>query len=116
MSQSSPQPVTEPKAQPEPTINCRQCGHLITRAKHKTEVEGQWEFTFRNPAGYSFHLQCYRQASGCLTAGHPTARDSWFPGCAWSLALCSGCQQHLGWHFSGQEHFWGLIATRLCGN
>lgn len=112
-SQVSPSAATQTEAEPEPTINCSRCGQIVTRQKHRLEVDGRWEHTFRNPAGYSFHVQCFQEAPGCLVLGEPTEKDTWFPGCSWNLAACRGCQQHLGWQFLGRERFWGLIATRL---
>ncbi len=104
----------QPELEPERAILCRECAHTITRSSHLIERQGAHEHTFRNPAGYSFHLLCYQQAEGCLCSGTPTTEASWFLGYAWSFALCGACHTHLGWRFSdGDETFFGLIATRL---
>lgn len=79
------------------------------------EVNGAHEHTFRNPAGYSFHVVCYSEAPGSLRAGEPTSLASWFPGYEWCYALCGECHTHLGWWFESRDEasFAGLIATRL---
>lgn len=103
----------QPKSAPDRTVDCRRCGQPITHRKFLIEAGGGSQHTFRNPAGYSFHVICYSEASGCRSVGAATEQESWFEGCAWSLAVCSGCQQHLGWYYSGRLTFLGLIATRL---
>jgi hypothetical protein len=78
------------------------------------EQNGSHEHTFRNPAAYSFHLVCYREAPGCRREGAATLDATWFSGYAWSFALCAGCGQHMGWFYGrGNDSFAGLIATRL---
>lgn len=108
-----PQLAELPQTRPEPTITCRDCGHEVTRPCHAIEVGGNHEHTFRNPGGYSFHVLCFREAAGALEAGLPTFDATWFAGYAWSFALCSACQTHLGWWYHGKDRFAGLIATRL---
>ena len=106
---------TLPKAQPERTICCKACGHAVTSPAAATEVGGAHEHTFRNPAGYSFHLLCFAQAPGCRSVGEPTTAATWFPDYAWSFGVCRECGAHLGWWYesAGDVGFAGLIATRL---
>lgn len=94
-------------------VLCSSCQHALTSPKHAIEMGGAHEHTFRNPVAYSYHVLCYSEAPGCLRVGEPTSEASWFPGCAWSFALCGGCQQHVGCHYVGARSFFGLIATRL---
>ena len=88
---------------------------MVTRKKYRgTGTEG--EHTFRNPAGYSFHLITFEQAEGCETFGTAVSEASWFQGYAWRLALCVKCEVHLGWRFENSDSsFFGLIVTRLTG-
>lgn len=104
-----------PQVQPDLSVCCKTCGHCLTHRRKAIEVKGSHEHTFRNPAGYSFHLMCFADAPGCLNIGTPTLEATWFPGYAWSFALCAGCQGHLGWWYaaSTEDVFVGLIATRL---
>ena len=75
---------------------------------------GAHEHTFRNPAGYSWTIACFRDAAGCRSLGELTTEATWFPGYAWCYALCARCERHIGWWYVGDEPpFVGLIVTRL---
>ena len=112
----SPEPSTEPKIEPQKPICCKNCGQVVARRSDKgASVEGE-EHTFRNPAGYSFHVLVFSRTQGCKDVGPSVSRDSWFPGYAWQITLCESCESHLGWFFRGKEgSFYGLIVTRLSG-
>lgn len=110
------EPGVLPKEELARAIHCAECSHLITSPKYATSVDGGQERTFRNPAGYSFHVLCFSQADGCVVKGSPSTADSWFRDTAWAFAFCQQCGQHLGWHYTrlqGAHPFFGLIATRL---
>jgi hypothetical protein len=94
-------------------VRCAACDHEITRPAAAIEVGGAHTATFRNPAGWSFRVACYRDAPGCSAHGELTHDASWFPGHAWNLACCGACGGHLGWWFVGPDAFVGLIITRL---
>lgn len=105
---------TQAQQQPEKILCCRECQNQVTRPRYAISVAGRHEHTFRNPAGYSFHVLCFSQAEGSLRAGEPTAEASWFADTCWCFALCARCHAHLGWWYSGPTgSFVGLIATRL---
>lgn len=108
---------SQPRTESQRPICCKSCGQVIAkRADRGAAVEGD-EHTFRNPAGYSFHVVVFGQAEGCKQVGAAVSQDSWFPGYCWQITLCRECETHLGWFFSGGEaaSFYGLIATRLSG-
>ncbi len=95
-------------------IYCRACGGVVTAKDQKVQVSGSHHHTFFNPAGLVFELGCFRRASGCLTVGSPSTEFAWFPGYSWQIALCRGCQTHLGWLFVMEQlSFFGLILKRL---
>lgn len=96
--------------QEQKSVLCKNCGHAVTSPAFAIEPH---EHTLRNPAGYSFHVVCYSDAPGAADAGEPTTAACWFPGYAWSFAICQQCHHHLGWWYSGRDRFAGLIATRL---
>ena len=75
---------------------------------------GAHEHTFRNPAGYSWTIGCFRDAAGCASEGNFTAEATWFAGYEWCFASCATCGRHLGWWFTGiGPSFAGLIVSRL---
>ena len=96
-------------------ILCATCGHQITGDGQRIPVRGTHEHDCINPQGHRFHIGCFRDASGCATLGEPTTRFTWFPGFAWSHALCNGCAQHLGWRFESPDSgaFFGLVLDKL---
>ncbi|MDZ4836867.1 MAG: cereblon family protein [Candidatus Melainabacteria bacterium] len=94
----------------EKSVFCKKCGHEITKATFVVEPH---DHTFRNPAGYSFHVLCYSDAPGAANVGLPTTEASWFKDHAWTFAICNQCTTHLGWWYRGPTTFAGLIATRL---
>lgn len=101
---------TDTDFQTQKSVRCKNCGHAITNASFAIQPH---EHTFRNPAGYSFHVLCYSDAPGASEAGSPTTEACWFPGYSWTFAICQGCHNHLGWWYHGTDSFAGLIATRL---
>lgn len=104
------EPEIEENTDEKKTIVCRNCEFEITSPEFATQPH---EHTFRNPAGYSFHVLCFADAPGAAEVGDPTSEASWFAGYEWTFAICKQCQNHLGWWYHGRSHFAGLIATRL---
>lgn len=98
------------RVDPERTVRCRNCDHEITNPKLSIQPH---EHTFTNPIGIVFHIACYSDAPGALDLGTPTLVATWFPGYAWSMAICANCHSHLGWWFHGSEIFAGLITSTL---
>lgn len=110
----SEQTLEQARTQPDVPLCCRACGQVLATGDGRRIKS---EHTFRNPAGYSFHVVVPVEARGLRLDGPAVERDSWFPGFAWRIALCGGCGIHLGWEFEGRDEpdFAGLIATRLSG-
>jgi hypothetical protein len=96
-------------------IVCAACGHRITDDGERIEIDGRHDRHCVNPQGYEFHIGCFRRAPGCPVTGAPTLEFTWFPGFAWSYALCGGCGELLGWRYDGADasSFYGLILNRL---
>ena len=99
-------------------LYCFICGTAITRTSERISRQGSHEHTFANPAGYVFHIGCFRNAPGCSRAGEFTEMFSWFEGFSWRYALCGSCKIHLGWAYQDAEgnQFYGLILNRLLGS
>jgi hypothetical protein len=103
------------------TIRCAACDNEVTMAALAISPAGRHQHTFRNPAGYSWTVVCFRDAPGCRAEGGFTAEATWFPGYAWCFGRCGRCGRHLGWWYvadgssdpDGTRSFIGLIATRL---
>jgi len=106
----SPEPKHVEVVETETTIQCKKCGHEITKPSLAVQPH---EYKFRNPLGILYHIRCFRDAPGALDAGQPTTHFTWFPNYAWSFAHCQKCQSHLGWWFAGPDRFIGLIADRV---
>lgn len=96
--------------EPEKTILCKTCAHEITKPSLAIQPH---EHTFTNPMGMVFNIACYKDAPGAASFGMPTKVATWFPGYAWSLAICLECKSHIGWWFEGDGKFAGLIVDRL---
>ena len=92
---------------------CRICHLLITSSRESLEKDGKHLHTFFNPAGIVYEIGCFRQAQGCLAFGAPSGEFAWFGGYSWQVVYCRSCQQHLGWRFSGEDQFFGLIVNKL---
>ena len=102
------------KTKKEKRLFCAACRHLITHQDERAPVQGGHEHRFTNPHGITYHIGCYREATGCAVVGESTAEFTWFPGYAWRIALCANCRAHLGWRFQSEaDYFHGLIVGRL---
>ena len=94
---------------------CAACTTRVAGEDAAIEVGGAHRHRFVNPAGLEYEIACFRQAS-CLADGEPTLEFTWFPGFAWSYALCANCRAHLGWLYESESaRFVGLIVARLVG-
>jgi hypothetical protein len=95
-------------------VRCAQCRAVVTTGSLAVSRGGRHEHTFRNPAGYSWTVRCFRDASGCTSAGVLTPEATWFAGYEWCYAHCSTCGRHLGWWFVGSgPSFVALIVPRI---
>ena len=97
-------------------ILCARCGQTVSTSNQRIDRAGAHEHRFENPAGFAFRIGCFRHAPGCRCVGEATLEWTWFPGHAWSVALCRQCGHHLGWGYgpgATGEAFFGLILDRL---
>jgi hypothetical protein len=91
---------------------CAACGAAISSDSARIEAGGAHAHRFTNPAGFTYDVVCLSEAA-CYLQGPPTNEFTWFPGYAWSYAMCGACHTHLGWYYEGPSKFFGLIADRL---
>ncbi|WP_310600338.1 cereblon family protein [Desulfobulbus sp.] len=94
-------------------ILCAVCDSEITHQRHAMAVNGRHEHAFFNPAGIAFEIRCFHAAHGTTFRGAASAEFTWFAGYRWRVVLCATCHTHLGWLFTGDGLFYGLIADRL---
>jgi hypothetical protein len=96
-------------------ILCRTCANRITSPEEMVKQSNRHVHTFRNPAGISYTIGCFKKAPGCLSLGESTDEFTWFPGFLWNYAVCSRCFSHLGWFYQtpGGDSFFGLILNQL---
>ncbi|MCL2790899.1 MAG: cereblon family protein [Desulfobulbus sp.] len=94
-------------------ILCAVCNAAITRQQQARAVNGEHEHAFFNPAGIAFAIRCFHTAPGTVAQGESSSEFTWFPGYRWRIALCATCRTHLGWRFTGDGSFYGLIADLL---
>ena len=105
----------EKEESPSKNILCKACSGKVTTEKDQFIKNGRGEHCFFNPHGIAFVVSCFRKASGCVVYGEPSTEFTWFTGYAWSLAMCTHCQEHLGWFFQGHggSSFFGLMVAKL---
>jgi hypothetical protein len=97
-------------------VRCRNCGFKIALATDKIRINDADHHIFKNPAGIFFTVVCFASAPGAINITGYTEENTWFTGYSWSISICAGCGNHLGWHYnSGVSGFYGLITYRLTG-
>ncbi|XP_004349506.2 cereblon [Capsaspora owczarzaki ATCC 30864] len=99
------------------------CSRCLREISSLRAVVGMSSAGFANAFVNSFGV--VHDTITCFTAqalnlvGQPSLQDTWFPGYAWQIAICSGCYTHIGWHYTAtQPHlqprrFWGLSRANL---
>jgi len=116
------EPESEVKVQTELKPDdwlCLACHKKITEDKERFPYDGETEFHFTNPEGYTFDIITFRTAEGCREEGIPTSAFTWFKDHAWTYTFCSRCGLQLGWKYLSTEasakadSFYGLIKSRL---
>ena len=100
-------------ADPDDKIFCAQCGHFITRSHWRISRNGDHQHTVFNPAGQVYQIVCYADAPGVVPDGQPSDNFTWFAGYLWQVAYCRNCNRHMGWMFTGDDTFFGLIKSHL---
>jgi hypothetical protein len=110
----APVPVRREAGDEGRVLACARCRRPVTTSAAGIEVAGGHEHRFVNPAGIPYHIGCFARAAGLIPVGDPSPYWTWFPGYRWQIEHCPGCQEHLGWLFSGPDgQFHGLILDRL---
>lgn len=95
---------------------CARCGAYMTRASFGLRMNGRHEHVLFNPAGIGFRVVCFTDAPGAVGVGNASDQFTWFEGFSWRIALCTGCDSHVGWMYEGTGApavFFGLIRPML---
>ncbi len=92
---------------------CAICRHILTSSAAALVKDGNHFHDRVNPDGRRFLIACFREAPGCQISGHPVMANSWFDGYYWSFALCANCSCQVGWHYTGDEEFYGLMIEQI---
>src|ERR1041384_1965543 len=89
--------LAEPEVHPRPRRShgdagndwlCYWCLDRVASEEDRFTIEGQSEFTFKNPEGVRFNLVTFSRTPCCRSSGAPTLEHTWFPGHAWCYAVC----------------------------
>lgn len=104
----------------EDPVRCRTCSRaLAARGARPPLPDGRERGTFTNPAGHRFELLAFHEAPGTIAITPPSTAYAWFHGYAWQVALCRGCETHVGWRFAAlaedRPHFVALITDAVEG-
>lgn len=106
-------PLTTDRLATRSPLRCAACDREITDQAAAIAMHGAHDHHFVNPHGHTFHVGIFDSAPGSLSVGPLVAFYSWFPGLPWRLAVCGGCQAHLGWSYGAAADFFALILDRL---
>ncbi|XP_076031486.1 E3 ubiquitin ligase component cereblon isoform X2 [Oratosquilla oratoria] len=102
-------------------LTCIRCGKGIASTSDifSMSVEG-FQGTYVNPGGYVHEMITLSKISGLSYYEGPSTEHSWFPGYAWTIANCSGCDSHMGWKFTAvkrklkPQKFYGISRKSVC--
>ena len=101
------------KEQPNKKLYCHNCKHPVTDLDQAISINESHTHTFTNPAGYTYTVNCFQLAPGCIALGDSSSEYSWFSGYEWRIAICELCHEQLGWLFTNGTAFYALIEDRL---
>ncbi|XP_014241900.1 protein cereblon isoform X2 [Cimex lectularius] len=101
-------------------FNCQSCKVQIGLQQDvfAMSTEGT-QSTYVNPEGFLHDILTFLHAQNVALTSLPSSQFSWFPGYAWSIAVCSSCHRHIGWQFTSlsprlkPKKFWGLTRHSL---
>ncbi|XP_012226592.1 protein cereblon isoform X1 [Linepithema humile] len=100
---------------------CVNCESFIGRQSHMFPMNREGpQGTYVNPGGVIHETITFYHVQGVMLSDTPPSTEySWFPGYAWTIAICKGCLHHVGWKFTATESdlrpkaFWGLTRRSL---
>src|SRR6185436_6667347 len=84
-------------------IRCARCGVVVTDEDERIAPLGLHVHECTNPAGVKFRVACFARAVNVHVVTNPSREWSWFPGFAWQIEHCDGCDTHIGWRYTRGE-------------
>ncbi|KAG7305086.1 hypothetical protein JYU34_010546 [Plutella xylostella] len=85
-------------------MSCSSCGGGVAQRHDLVAMSSTGpRALYSNLGGFMHDIVTVSRAQGLRLQGRPTEECSWFPGYAWSIALCRQCSQHLGWKFTATK-------------
>ncbi|XP_012267633.2 protein cereblon [Athalia rosae] len=102
-------------------LTCSSCDDFIGKQSDVFPMNKEGpQSAYCNPAGIIHETVTLYKAQGLILNDEvPQTEYSWFPGYAWTIALCKGCHGHMGWKFTAvhsdlrPQAFWGLTRKSL---
>ncbi|XP_066935165.1 protein cereblon-like [Clytia hemisphaerica] len=101
-------------------LACERCKSLITDKDELFSLSKRGPMgAFVNPGGVIHETLTFYKANHLRLQGRATTEYSWFPGYAWTIAICKTCHRHMGWKFTATKKelkpkkFWGLVRAAL---
>ncbi|XP_031843037.1 E3 ubiquitin ligase component cereblon [Nomia melanderi] len=100
---------------------CNNCNALIGRQSNMLPMSTEGPLgIYCNRAGFIHDIVTLYSAQGLILSHHPPSTEyTWFPGYAWTIAMCKNCNSHMGWKFTAVESFlkpktfWGLSRQNI---
>ncbi|KAM2969555.1 hypothetical protein FF2_016641 [Malus domestica] len=101
-------------------IRCKTCQNIIARRSNMLVMSSEGPLgAYVNPGGHVHEIMTFYKANGLALIGPPTSEYSWFPGYAWTITNCAGCETHMGWLFTATKknlkpkYFWGIRSSQV---
>uniref|UniRef100_A0A0B6Z8Q2 Protein cereblon n=1 Tax=Arion vulgaris TaxID=1028688 RepID=A0A0B6Z8Q2_9EUPU len=99
---------------------CDSCQEEIANKKHVFSMSREGPLgAYVNPGGHVHEMFTVLSVKNLENVGFASTEHSWFPGYAWTIVQCRGCNSHMGWMFTvakmnlSPKKFWGLCRSSI---
>ncbi|XP_058785241.1 uncharacterized protein LOC131660116 [Vicia villosa] len=101
-------------------VRCKICQTTIAKRSDMLVMSNEGPLgAYVNPDGYVHEIMTLYKANGLALMGPAVTEYSWFPGYAWTIAICTTCRTQMGWLFTTTNKklrpasFWGIRSCQL---
>jgi len=101
-------------------LSCDKCSTIVADKNDLFSLSKRGPMdAYVNPQGHVHETVTFYKAQNISLHGRSSTEYSWFPGYAWTVAICKRCRNHLGWKFKASKKdlvprkFWGLTRASL---